>query len=102
MEIRVEAANIDVRTLGEFVVRAPGESPATPIVAVFTNIDGFKIPGLRPTRKRGDVRNRFDVVDAAAIPIVTTADEQPELLVAPETLTECARCLDNAAPTENR
>src|SRR5207248_826781 len=74
VEIGEKTANVKSGAIRRFKVRATGECPAAPIVAIFAKVGRLKITCLGAVRERSDVWDRLDVVDAAPVPVVGAAD----------------------------
>src|ERR1700739_84948 len=69
LEVRIEAAEINARILPDFVVSAPGESPARAVVTIFADVLRILPESRGAIWKRGDIGNRFDVINSSAIPV---------------------------------
>ena len=78
---------VNVGTFRQFVISATRQAPAAAIVAIFANVDGLII-GRLSGQVCGLIRYRFDIIDATAIPVVGTADENSPSLVVAEALAE--------------
>jgi len=61
----------------------------------------FEIMCRRSPGKCGDVRDRFNVIDAATVPIVRSADEQSETLAGAKSLSDRTCSFHKAASAEN-
>src|SRR6266513_2071836 len=73
LEIGVKATNVNAGAFGELVVRATGEPPARAMVTILALVD--RIEPARAARKVGClVGDRFDVIDATAVPVISAAD----------------------------
>src|SRR5689334_15569265 len=68
---RVEAAREQIRPVADTVIRTAREAPSRAVVHVVAKVDAVVM--RRHTRHR---RGRFDVVDAAAVPVVGAAEEK--------------------------
>src|SRR5215831_8332476 len=81
LESGIQAAEIDVGTLIQLVVRAAGKSPAGAVVLVVAEVYAVVV-----RRQAGDRGRRLDVIDAAPVPIVSAAYQHSKLLPRSETL----------------
>src|SRR4029077_1299310 len=86
LEIRIQQARVNVRSFTEFVIRAARDAPARAVVAVFANVDGIFPQRRRPISQSRQVRNRLNIIDTPARPVVGAAHQNPELLLTPESL----------------
>src|SRR5450755_3400068 len=100
-EVGVKPAQVNVGTFSEFVVGAPGETPTAAIVAILAFIDAIE-PSRAARKGGGDVRDGFNVVDAATIPVVGEANQCAEALFGSEALAHGSGRLDQSPPIHDR
>src|SRR5207237_1018354 len=84
----------------QLVVGTSGKSPTRAVIAIFADVHRFIMSRL-PREISGLVRHRFDIVDAAAIPIIRTADENAPALIVAEPLANGAGGFNGGATTDN-